>query len=185
MHGTWKRWDTMAGLLWIVSPATACTATVQQSTIRKQIPMTTIDHRALALGMPAEGAPSDYLNQCAKLGSLYLTSGHTSPAEGRLGDDLTVAEGQQAAREAMLRLLASARKAHGTLEGLRVVRLMGCLQATPDFTEHGEVINGASDLIHELFGPERGHHARSALGFASLPGGRAIEIEAILEVVDG
>lgn len=147
--------------------------------------MKTIDERALALGMPAEEAPSEYLNLCAKVGSLYLTSGHTSPGTGRLGHDLTVEEGQQAAREAILSLLASARKAHGTLEGLRVVRLMGCVQATPDFTEHGDVINGASDLIHELFGPEYGHHARSALGFASLPGGRAIEIEAILEVVGG
>ena len=86
-------------------------------------------------------------------------------------------------RESILRLLASVREAHGTLEGLRVVRLMGCVQATPDFSDHAAVIKGASDLIHELFGPENGHHARSSLGFALLPGGSAIEIEAVLEIV--
>ena len=175
----------MAGVPGTASPGAAPTAALLHPTLGKKVPVTTIDERALALGMPAQAGDSSYLNLCAKMGSLYLTSGHTSPAKGRLGDDLTVEEGRQAARESILRLLASAREAHGTLEGLRVVRLMGCVQATPDFSDHAAVINGASDLIHELFGPEHGHHARSALGFASLPGGSAIEIEAVLEVVGG
>ena len=72
---------------------------------------------------------------------------------------------------------------HGTLDGLRVTKLLGCVNSTPDFIEQHLVINGASDLLHAIFGKEEdGYHARSAVGFVSLPTGVAVEIEAIFEI---
>jgi enamine deaminase RidA (YjgF/YER057c/UK114 family) len=74
---------------------------------------------------------------------------------------------------------------HGALDGLRVVNVLGCVHATPDFTAHPAVINGCSNLLHEIFGKTTdGHHAHSALGFSSLPGGTAVEVEAIFEIKD-
>ena len=70
------------------------------------------------------------------------------------------------------------------LDGLRVIKLLGCVYSTGDFTDQHLVINGASDLIHELFDKEGdGFHARSALGFAALPTGAAVEVEAIFEIL--
>lgn len=143
-----------------------------------------IDDRAKAQGVVfAEAAPS-YLNMCARMGSVYLTSGHTSTLKGTVGAEIAVDQAKDAARDAIRKLLSSVAAVHGTLEGLRVVRLMACVNATPEFTDHGLVINGASDLVHEVFGPDLGYHARSALGFASLPGGAAVEIEGVVEIVE-
>ena len=70
----------------------------------------------------------------------------------------------------------------GTLDGLRVIKLLGCVNSTQDFTDHHLVINGAADLLHQIFGKDGdGYHARSALGFASLPTGPAVEVEAVFE----
>jgi enamine deaminase RidA (YjgF/YER057c/UK114 family) len=81
-------------------------------------------------------------------------------------------------------VLQSVHHAHGTLDGLRVLRVLGCVNSTLEFTEQHLVINGCSDLLHEIFGKEgAGYHARSALGFASLPTGAAVEVEAIFEVM--
>jgi len=72
------------------------------------------------------------------------------------------------------------------LDGLRVLKLLGCVNSAPDFTDQHLVVNGASDLYHQLFGKDDlGYHARSALGFASLPTGVAVEVEAIFEIVSG
>jgi enamine deaminase RidA (YjgF/YER057c/UK114 family) len=72
----------------------------------------------------------------------------------------------------------------GSLNHLRVIRLLGCVNATPEFLECHRVINGASDLVHAIFGAKAaGYHARSALGFSTLPGGTAVEIEAIFEIL--
>ena len=74
--------------------------------------------------------------------------------------------------------------AHGTINGLKVIKLLGCVYSAPDFTDQHLVINGASDLLHKVYGKESdGHHARSALGFAALPTGAAVEVEAIFEIV--
>ena len=71
----------------------------------------------------------------------------------------------------------------GSLDGLRVLKVLGCVNCTPDFIDQPKVINGCSDLFHELYGKDGdGYHARSAVGFTSLPGGVAVEIEAIFEV---
>lgn len=148
--------------------------------------MKTPDEKAKELGLTfAKPETQPYLNLCARSGNLLFTSGHVSDLKGKLGQDLSVEEGNRAAREAITKLLNSVWVENGgTLNGLRVIRLLGCVNATPDFIDCSGVINGASDLLHEIFGKEgAGYHARSALGFATLPVGFAVEIEAILEVV--
>ena len=124
-----------------------------------------------------------YLNLAVKVGDVIYTSGHTSEREGKLGEGVTVDQGREAARDAIIKVLASVRNVHGTLDGLRVVRLLGCISSAPDFINQHLVMNGASDLIHELFGKDGlGYHARSALGYAQLPTGAAVEIEGIFSV---
>src|SRR5690606_13059111 len=102
-----------------------------------------------------------------------------------LGDGLAVADGARAARFCALALMAQLRAACGGDLGRlkRVVKLAGFVNSTPDFTDQPKVINGASDLMVEVFG-EAGRHARSAVGVAALPSGVAVEIEAIFELAD-
>jgi enamine deaminase RidA (YjgF/YER057c/UK114 family) len=124
-----------------------------------------------------------YLNLCARSGNLLITSGHVSDLKGKLGAGLTTEQGYQAARDCAAKILNSVWNAHGTLEGLRLVKLLGCVNSAPEFIEQHLVINGASDLMKKVFGDENGYHARSALGFASLPTGAAVELEAIFEII--
>lgn len=139
--------------------------------------------KAHELGLTFPKKERGYLNMCIRTGSLLLTSGHVSDLKGKLGAGLTVEQGYQAARDCAVKILQSVHDAHGTLDGLRVLKLLGCVNSTLEFTEQHLVINGASDLLHQLFGKEGdGYHARSALGFAALPTGAAVEIEAIFEV---
>jgi enamine deaminase RidA (YjgF/YER057c/UK114 family) len=106
-----------------------------------------------------------------------------STLKGVLGQGLTVEQGYEAAKDCAIKILQSVHHAHGTLDGLRVIKLLGCVYSAPDFTDQHLVINGASDLLHEIFGKEGdGYHARSALGFAALPTGAAVEVEAIFEI---
>jgi enamine deaminase RidA (YjgF/YER057c/UK114 family) len=102
--------------------------------------------------------------------------------QGKVGRDLTIEQGQEAARLTGLNLLATARDTLGSLDRVRrVVKVLGMVQCADDFTEHPKVINGFSDLMVEVFG-ESGRHARSAVGMGSLPFGIAVEVEMILEV---
>ena len=141
--------------------------------------------KAEALGVKFEKLQPGYLNRCAKAGKLLFTSGFASKTKGRLGKDLTTKEGYQAARECAVEILRAVWNTNGTLDNLRVVKVLGCVNSSPDFIEQPQVINGCSDLLHEIFGKQTdGYHARSALGFASLPGGAAVEIEAIFEIKD-
>jgi len=142
-----------------------------------------IDRRAHDLGIDLAATPDGPLDRCARVGRLYLTSGHTSATRGTLGADLDVEAGRVAAAESVRALLANVYAAHGSFEGLRMVRMLTCVRATADFGDHPQVADGASAVVRELFGPTLGHHARSALGFASLPKGAAVEIEAVLEIV--
>lgn len=141
-----------------------------------------IDKRAQDLGIDLTASADGPLDRCARVGQLYLTSGHTSTIRGTLGLDLEVDEGRVAAAEAIRALLANVYAAHGTFEGLRMVRMLTCVRATPDFGRHPRVADAASEVVRELFGQTLGHHARSALGFPSLPNGAAVEIEAVLEI---
>ncbi len=145
----------------------------------------TPQEKAEGLGISFSKQEPGYLNLCARSGPLLFTSGHVSTLKGKLGAGVTVEEGYQAARDCAVKILNSVWNAHGTLNGLRVIKLLGCVNSTLDFTEQHLVINGASDLLHELYGKTgNGFHARSAVGFAQLPTGVAVEIEAIFEIVE-
>ena len=122
-------------------------------------------------------------------GQLLFVSGHGSfidgaPAyTGKLGANLTVADGQQAARVVALNLLSTLKAELGELSRVsRFVKLLVMVNSTPDFAEHHLVANGATDLLVTAFG-DAGRPARSAVGVPSLPLGFAVEIEAIVEVI--
>ena len=139
--------------------------------------------RAANLGLTFNTSEPGYLNLCIRSGNQLITSGHTSDLKGVLGKGLTVEQGYEAAKDCATTILNSVRQEHGTLDGLKVIKLLGCVYSAPEFTDQHLVINGASDLLHEIFGKEGdGYHARSALGFAALPTGAAVEVEAIFEI---
>ena len=140
--------------------------------------------KAESLGIKFEKIAPGYLNLCIRSGSQLISSGHVSGLKGKLGRELKTEQGRDAARECAVKVLQSVWNTHGTLRGLRVIKVLGCVNSTLDFEEQHLVINGASDLFHEVFGKQTdGYHARSALGFASLPTGAAVEVEAIFEVI--
>jgi enamine deaminase RidA (YjgF/YER057c/UK114 family) len=141
----------------------------------------------LGLALPAtQPALASYV-PARRTGNLLLLSGHISRvdgvvARGIVGDDIDVATAAQMARDIALDLIASAAAAVGSVDALvGVVRITGYVRSAPGFDRQATVINGASDLLVELFG-EAGRHARSAVGVSELPLGAAVEIEAILEV---
>ena len=139
---------------------------------------------AEAQGIAFSKQTPGYLNLCIRSGNQLLTSGHVSDLKGKLGDGLSVDDGYQAARNCAEKILNSVWNVHGTLDGLRVVKVLGCVNSALDFTDQHLVINGCSDLLHTIFGKDGdGYHARSALGFAQLPTGAAVEVEAIFEIV--
>ena len=103
---------------------------------------------------------------------------------GKLGSDLSVEQGYDCARQTMLNLLTNLKGEIGDLDKVkRVVKLLCMINAAPDFGDTPRVANGASDLLVNLYG-DRGRHARSAVGMATLPGGMPVEIEMIVEVED-
>lgn len=139
--------------------------------------------KELGIEFPDNAEPA-YLKMVTRVGNLLMTSGHVSQIKGKLGADLAVEQGYEAAKESIIFILQSVHQEMGTLDGLRVTKLLGMVNSTQDFTDQHLVINGASDLLHNIFGREGdGWHARSAVGFASLPTGVAVEIEAIFEIV--
>jgi enamine deaminase RidA (YjgF/YER057c/UK114 family) len=143
----------------------------------------TPQEKAASLGIVFEQQTPGYLNLCIRSGNQLLSSGHVSTLKGKLGNGLTTQDGYAAARDCAAKILNSVWNTHGTLDGLRVLKVLGCVNSAPDFIEQHLVINGASDLFHEIFGKDGdGWHARSALGFASLPTGAAVEVEAIFEI---
>jgi enamine deaminase RidA (YjgF/YER057c/UK114 family) len=102
---------------------------------------------------------------------------------GKVGRDFSLDEAYKHARLVGLDLLAIAREAAGSLDRVGVVKLLGMVNATPDFAEHGKVIDGCSDLLVAVLG-EDGRHARASVGMSSLPGQITVEIEAIIRVLD-
>jgi enamine deaminase RidA (YjgF/YER057c/UK114 family) len=103
---------------------------------------------------------------------------------GKVGSDLTVDEGYQAARLVAVAILGSLKRALGDLDRVTAwLRVFGMVNAAPGFTQTPSVINGFSDLILELYGPEAGQHARSAVGMAELPAGIPVEVEAEVEIL--
>ena len=143
----------------------------------------------LGLSLPPAAEPKGVYNPLVVAGNLVYCSGHL-PVDaagglvtGRLGADLDVDAGYRAAQLAALGILASLRKALGSLDRVgRVVKVLGVVNCTPEFTQHPAVINGCSELFADVFGRETGIGARSAIGANSLPLGAAVEIEAIFEI---
>lgn len=150
----------------------------------------TIDARLTELGivLPESPAPAANYVPFVVTGDLVFISGQVSRNDagfitGQLGRNVDVAGGREAARTCALALIAQLRAAcGGDLDRLRqVVKLTGFVNATPEFTEHPQVINGASDLMVEVFG-DRGRHARAAVGSVSLPLGVAVEVEGVFRI---
>ena len=150
-----------------------------------------IDARLESLGieLPSPSAPGATYVPFVRAGGLLFLTGQLSQWNGqrkflgKLGREFDVAQGQQAARLCALNLIAHAREAlEGDLDRvLRWVRIAGYVNSYPEFSAQSQVINGASDLVVEVFG-EAGKHTRLAIGVASLPYGVAVEVEALLEV---
>jgi enamine deaminase RidA (YjgF/YER057c/UK114 family) len=152
----------------------------------------TAEQRVQELGLDLTRPATPVANYvpAARTGNLIFTSGHVPPpaadgsrAAGKLGADFDVDQGYQLARVVAIAMLASLRAEIGSLDRVRrVVKVVGMVNATPDFTQHPRVVNGASDLMVEVFGEATGKHARSAIGVASLPSDVPIEIEMVVEV---
>ena len=139
--------------------------------------------KAESLGITFSKQEPGYLAMVVKTGSLLITSGHVSDLKGKVGDGLSVEDGKKGARECAVKILNSIWNFHGSLNGLRVIKLLGCVNSTLEFHEQHLVINGCSDLLHEIYGKTTdGYHARSALGFAQIPTNSAVEVEAIFEI---
>jgi len=151
----------------------------------------TIDKRLQELGItlpPAPAPVATYVNAVTTEGNLVFLAGkgpnlpEGGYVTGKVGRDLTIEEGYAAARLTGISQLAALKDHIGDLDRVvRIVKVNGMVNATEDFTNQPEVINGFSDLMVEVFG-EKGKHARSAVGMASLPRGIAVEIEMIVEI---
>ena len=143
--------------------------------------------KELGISLPPVSTPAAAYVPFVQTGNLVFLSGHIAKKEGKvwvgqLGTDMDTATAKEAARAIAVDLLGTLQAAVGDLERVkRVVKLLGLVNSAPGYTEHHLVINGASELIAQVFG-ERGAHARSAFGVAQLPMGAAVEIELIAEV---
>jgi|HubBroStandDraft_1064217.scaffolds.fasta_scaffold273600_2 enamine deaminase RidA (YjgF/YER057c/UK114 family) len=141
--------------------------------------------RFAELGLSFPPAPPRVGNfvSCVLVGDLLFVSGQGSNDHlGKLGVDLDEAQACAAAREAMLRLLRLVQEELGTLDRVRrIVKLLGFVNCEPGFSRSNLVMNGASDLLEQIFG-ENGRHARSAIGVTGLPHNFAVEIEMIVQV---
>jgi enamine deaminase RidA (YjgF/YER057c/UK114 family) len=173
-----------------LSPFPICAKTHRQSSKLEKAMSSTVDARLLELGitLPEAAAPAaNYVpfvitgNQLFVSGQLPMAGGKLQ-VTGKLGDGLGIDEGKAAAKLCAINLLAQAKAATGNLDKVvRLVKIVGFVNSTPDFTDQPQVINGASDFLVEAMG-DKGRHARSAVSAASLPFGAAVEIEAIFEI---
>ncbi len=142
----------------------------------------------LGIALEAPGAPvANYVN-AVRAGNLLFLAGKGPSAvdglrpAGKLGREFSVEQGYKFARSVALAHLAVMRAELGSLDRVkRVVKVLGMVNAMPEFTDHPKVVNGYSDLLVEVFG-EKGKHARSAVGVGSLPSAIPVEIEAVIEV---
>lgn len=150
-----------------------------------------IEDRLKGLGVVlTKSAPSSgNVIGAVTVGNLVFLSGHGPDKPeggqiiGKVGDNLTIEEGREAARLAGIALLKTLKSEIGNLDRVkRIVKVLGMVNATPELTQQPKVINGFSEFIVEVFGREKGPHARSAVGVSSLPSGIAVEIEMIVEI---
>lgn len=151
----------------------------------------TVEERleSLGLSLPPAPKPVGLYKPMYVIGNLATLSGH-GPLKsdgtlytGRLGADMTLEQGQVAARQTALAMLATLKAGLGSLERIRrVVKLLALVRCTDEFEQQPAVINGCSQLFVDLWGTDRGIGTRSALGTNSLPGGIAVEIEGVFEI---
>jgi enamine deaminase RidA (YjgF/YER057c/UK114 family) len=152
-----------------------------------------VEKKLTALGLTLPPIPTPIANYvpAVRTGNLVFISGHgpvtmvdgkVSYIRGKVGRELTVEQGYEAAKVVTLNMLQSLKGVIGDLDRVRrIVKLLGFVNCTEDFPDQPKVINGASDLLVELYG-DRGRHARSAVGMYQLPFGIAVEIEMVVEV---
>lgn len=138
---------------------------------------------------PPPKAAANY-QPCRRVGDLLYLSGHLplladgNLLTGKIGGTKTVEDGYEAARQVGLNLISTLKKEVGDLDKVRIIKLFGIVQSTDDFHEQHKVLNGCSDLMVEVFGKERGFHARSAIGTNALPLDISVEVEAIVQIID-
>ncbi|MFL0683632.1 MAG: RidA family protein [Algoriphagus aquaeductus] len=138
--------------------------------------------KQLGLTIPEVGQPIANYVKWKQVGNLLYLAGSGPKIYGKVGADLTVEQGYQAARDTGMEIIAVLKAATGDLSRIKqFVKVLGMVNATPEFTSQPAVINGFSDLMVEVFG-EKGKHARSAVGVGSLPNNMAVEIEVIVEL---
>jgi len=180
-----KRWAMTTAVL-ALTVTSALGASPAEDSLGAKAP----EARLAELGIELPELPAPVANyvRAVRTGNLVFLAGH-GPAKpgggyvtGKFDSDLTVEQGQEAARLTGLALLASLRAEIGSLDRVRrIVKVTGMVNSVPSFTDQHKVMNGFSDLMVEIFG-DRGRHARAAVGMVSLPIGLAVEIEMIVEV---
>ncbi|MCY1705971.1 RidA family protein [Pannonibacter sp. SL95] len=143
---------------------------------------------ALGVSLPTPAAPQANYVPVVRTGNLLFVSGQIPIGPngiefvGKVGQEFGIDEGRACARLCGINIIAQTKAAIGDLEKVvRIVKLVGMVNSTPDFTDQPKVINGCSDFLVDVFG-DKGRHARSAVSVASLPFGVAVEIEAVIEV---
>jgi enamine deaminase RidA (YjgF/YER057c/UK114 family) len=157
--------------------------------------MPSIEEKLAAMGHslpPAFVYPSPNRTGCVVAGHLLYTSGHPPPenagvvTHGKVGGTVSEEDAHKAAAATALNILASVKQQLGSLDRIKqVVKVTGMVNSAPGFQRQFAVIDGASDLLYALFGPEAGQHARSAVGMFELPREYCMEIEAIFEITPG
>jgi enamine deaminase RidA (YjgF/YER057c/UK114 family) len=169
----------MKKIITLVILLISCTITAQK-----------IDQKLADLGIELPKTPkplANYVNAVRVDNTIYLSGKGPRKADGtfitgKVGQDMTIEEAQQAARLTGINQLAALKETIGNLDKVkRIVKVFGMVNCTTDFTQQPKVINGFSDLMVEVFG-EKGRHARSAVGMGSLPANIPVEIEMIVEV---
>ena len=140
----------------------------------------------LGIELPPVPAPAGNYVHAVRTGNLlYLSGKGPGTVVGKVGGDIPLEEAYRHARDTGLVLISVMRRELGSLDRVsRIVKVLGMVNAVPEFGHQPAVINGCSDLFVEVFG-EKGRHARSAVGMGSLPGGIPVEIEVIVEVAEG
>lgn len=147
--------------------------------------------KKLGLALPPAPPPGGVYKPFVVVGNLAYLSGHGPYKDdgdyikGRLGENMDLDAGYEAARQTGLALMTTMKNSLGSLDKVkRIVKLLGLVNCTPEFNQQPQVINGCSELFRDVFGEDAGIGARSAVGANSLPGGIAVEIEAIIEIAD-
>ncbi len=184
----------MKKLFVLLAFAVACSAPPKENTpvLKAQTGGADVEAKLKELGIELMETPppmANYVNAVRTGNLIFLAGKGPRKADGtyitgKLGSNLTVEEGYEAARLVAIAQLSVLKTELGDLNKVkRIVKVLGMVNSEPDFVEQPAVVNGFSDLMVEVFG-DKGKHARAAVGMGSLPSGIAVEIEAIVEVED-